>query len=349
MLVPIQILVHFHSEEEALHIQNQEPQHGTVPSVPPSLRNYTGEAEQQTQPREANISPQDSLTPGARTLNYNPGQVLDACGVKMHHVFLQLPDSPPLQTPQKIAGWPDSWSGPDRAERLSSASPCSLYSPESAFSSDSSPSASFSSLCDQRPTTGRSPSLGTNSDSDKLATNMLAEQIHSLAEIFSQCTKQVLHETPTSSLWPGRSVEDAPMWPRQGRGTNGPLDFPEELSMDEEIIAGILNNLLDNGGLNLPTCELESGGNFNMSASECQFPPLQVPLPKATPCLDQYLFLQTLSSSTSSDSQVPDSQRDGRLPTVGSYCDCLTYPDPDSCCNAGFQQSKENVGCTFVS
>ncbi|XP_066479684.1 neuronal PAS domain-containing protein 4 [Tiliqua scincoides] len=185
---------------------------------------------------------------------------------------------------------------------------------KSAFCSDSSPSVDFSPLSEETPSTEMFPAMGTSSDPDRKGFSMLAEQIYSLAEIFSQYTKEIPQGTPSISLQSGRPAEDTNLGPRLGWGTSRTLNVPEGLPMDEEIISGILNNLLDNDILNLPTCELGSPETFNMANSELQLSLLQIPQSDGTPYLDQCLFRQSLSSS---DFHVPESQWDGSFhPTL---------------------------------
>lgn len=309
MLVPI------HSEKEALHIQSQKPQPATF--APATLRQCTGETEQQTQPNEISIFPQEPMMPRDGTLQDNRCQILGACAKKMLPIPFQppflntspIPNSANAETPQETGFSPFPVDGhknlscTDRAKRLPSLSPCPHCSPGSTFSPAKSPSADFSPLL---PSTEMFPAMDTGSDPDRWAISVLADQIHSLAEIFSQYTKQIPPEIPPNiPLWPSQPPETSQ--------TNSTPDVTEEISVDEEIITTILNNLLDNGNLNLSASELGSANNFHVSDSESQLSLLQTPLREASPCLNQCLFLQPLPSSASADSRVPDSQRDARF------------------------------------
>ncbi|KAL8185223.1 UNVERIFIED_CONTAM: hypothetical protein K2H54_043429 [Gekko kuhli] len=300
---------HMLSEEEALHIRSKKPQPATFP--PAALRLCTGETEQQTQPNEISVFPQEPMMPRDRTLQYDHCQILGACAKKMLPAPLQpplpttftVPNSANMQTPLFPADWHKNLSCTDRAKRQPSLSPCALCSPESTFSPANSPSADFSPL---PPSTEMFPAMDTDSDPDRWAISVLADQIHSLAEIFSHYTKQIPLEIPPSiPLWPSQ--------PPESSQTNRALAVTEELSVDEEVITTILNNLLDNGNLNLSISELGTANNFHVSDSESQLSLLQTPLTEATPCLNQCLSLPPLSSSASADSHVPDSQRDARF------------------------------------
>ncbi|XP_077192489.1 uncharacterized protein LOC143836912 isoform X2 [Paroedura picta] len=294
------------SEEEALHIQSQKSQPATPPAA--TLRQCAGETEQQTQPKEISIFPQEPMMPRDGTLQYDHCQILDACAKKMLPATLQPPfhttflpsDSANMQTRQEIgsslfpADQPKNLSCTDRAKRQPSLSPCALCSPERTFSPTSSPAADFSPL---PPSTEMFPEMDTGSDPDRWAISVLADQIHSLAEIFSQYTKQIPPEiSPNIPLWPSQPPENSL--------TNRALEITEEFSVDEDIITTILNNLLDNGNLNLSTSELRTANNFHVTDSGCQMSLLQAEVP---PCLDQCLFLQPLPS------HVPDSPWDARF------------------------------------
>ncbi|XP_053169368.1 neuronal PAS domain-containing protein 4-like [Hemicordylus capensis] len=322
---------HILSEEEAFYIQSQEAQHGAISTATPNQRHCIGEIKPQTPLKEVSLFLEESMTSRDETLKYNSCQPLDACEEQILPAPLQppLPTSFPvpsvtadvttLQSPPETgfpffpADWHKNTSCLDGGDSLPSSSPYTLCSPESTYSPDNSPSVNFSPLFEERPPTVMFPATGTSSDLDKWAISVLAEQIHSLAEIFSQYTKQIIQEPPSISCWPGQPIEDTHLGSRQDRGTNGDLNFPEELPVDEEIINGILNNLLDNDTLSLPTSELGSAHHFDMSDSDSQLPLVLMPLTEATPCLSQCHFLQPLSSSASSDSHVPESQWDGRF------------------------------------
>nr|XP_056709039.1 neuronal PAS domain-containing protein 4A-like [Euleptes europaea] len=306
---------HILSEEEAMHIQSQKPQAATSP--PTTLRQCTRETEQQTQPNDISVSPQESLMPGDGTLQYNRSQILDACAKKILPVPLQpqfpvtfpIPHSANMQPPEEtgLSLSPDDWhknlSCTDGAKRLPTLSPCAFCSPESTLSPASSPSADFSPL---PPSTEMFQAKDTGADPYRWAISVLADQIHSLAETFSQYTKQIPQEIPPSiPLWPSQPPENSQ--------TNGALDVMEEFPVDEQIITTILNNLLDNGNLNLSPSELVTANNFHISDSEPQLSLLQTPLAEAPPCLNQCLFPQPLSSSASADCRVPDSQWDARF------------------------------------
>ncbi|XP_060115635.1 neuronal PAS domain-containing protein 4-like [Heteronotia binoei] len=305
---------HMLSEEEALHIQSQKSQSATFPSA--TLRQCTRETEPQTQSNAISVFPQASMMPRNGTLQHNCCQILGACAKKM----LPAPSQPPFpttfpipnsaitQTPQETrfslfpADCHKNLSYTDRSKRLPSLSPCTLCSLESTFSPASSPSADFSPV---PPSTEMFPAMDTGSNPD----SVLADQIHSLAEIFSQYTKQIPLEIPPNiALWPSQ--------PPENFQTNTALDITEEFSMDEEIITTILNNLLDNGNLNLSTSELGTANNFHVSDSESQLSLLQTSLTETSPCINPCLFLQPLSSSASTDSCVPDSQWDAGFHTT---------------------------------
>uniref|UniRef100_A0ACB8G9T7 Uncharacterized protein n=1 Tax=Sphaerodactylus townsendi TaxID=933632 RepID=A0ACB8G9T7_9SAUR len=306
---------HILSEEEALHIQSQKPQPTTFP--PSTLRQCTKGTEQQTQPNEINVFPQEPVMPRDRILQYDRCQILDACAKKILPVPLQpslptilpIPDSANMQLPQEsgLFPFPDDWhknlSCTDRVKRLPPSSPCTLCSPESTLFPANSLSADFSSLPSS---TERFPATDTGPDPYRWAISMLADQIHSLAETFSQYTKQIPQEIPTTiSLWPSQ--------PPENFQTNGALNVMEELSVDEEIITTILNNLFDNSNFNLSSSELGSAHNVHRSDSETQLSLLQTSLTEASPCLNQCPFQRPLSFSTSADSCVPDSQWDERF------------------------------------
>lgn len=309
MLVPI------HSEEEALYIQSQKPQPATF--SPATLRQCTGEIEQKTQPNEISVFPQEPMMLRDGTLQYNHCQILDTCA-KMLLAPLQtsfptifpISDSTNVQTPQETgislspADWHKNLSCSDGAKRLPSLNPCAPCSPESTFSSPSSPSADCSPLTTS---TEMFPAINSSSDPDKWAISVLADQIHSLAEIFSQYTKHIPSDiSPSMPLWPSQPPENSQ--------TNSVLDVTEEFSVDDKTITTILNNLLDNGDLNPSTSELTSANNFHVSDSESQLSLLRTPLTETSPCFNQCLFLQPLSSSASApDSHVHDSQWDARF------------------------------------
>ncbi|XP_061482113.1 neuronal PAS domain-containing protein 4-like [Rhineura floridana] len=320
---------HILREEEAFYLQKQDPQHRAVVPATPHLQYNAGEIQQERNLDEDSFSSQEPVT----ATDGVPCQLHDACEEMvpeslqpLFSASFPLPimstDPVTLQSPQETgfpffpAGGPKSLSCPDNADRLPSLSPCVFCSPESAFPLDSSSSVDLYPLFEEGPSTDMFPTMGTNPDPDRWAISMLAEQINSLAEIFSQYTKQIPHKPPSISLWPGQSVEDTHMVHRQGSGTNAALDFPEELSVDEEVITSILNSLLDHNSLNLSTSEMGPEDNFHVSNAESQVSLLQAPQTEATPCLDQYLCLQPLSSSVSSDTHVPDSQWDGRFHTM---------------------------------
>ncbi|KAJ6667007.1 hypothetical protein lerEdw1_019009 [Lerista edwardsae] len=318
---------HILSEEEALYIQNHETQHRDTFPVTPTMSHYAQETDNQTQPKEAGCFPPETFRDDM--LKYNPCSLLDSYEEWMPPAILRLPtsfprvganaDIPTQQSPQPTeiplfpAGWHKNISCPDSVDRLPSLSPHVLCPPESVFFSDSSPSVDCSPLSEGTPSTDMFPAMGPSSDPDKNAISMLAEQMHSLAEIFSQYTKRIPQGTLGTPLWSERPVEDTHLGPRLGWGTSGTLDVPEELPMDEEIISSILSNLLETDTLNLSTCELGSSETFNMAGSELPLPLLQMPLTEAIPCLDQCLFPHPLSSS---DSHVPESQWDGRFYTT---------------------------------
>lgn len=309
-----------------MYIQSQQTQqHRETFPTTTTLSHYGQETEHQTQPKEAGCFPPETFRDD--TFKYNLCSLFDAYDEQVPPAALRLPtsfprvganaDIPTQQSPQPIGiplfpvGWHKNVSCPDSVDRLPSLSPYALCSPESAFCSDSSPLVDCSPLFEET-STETFPAMGPSSDPDRSAISMLAEQIHSLAEIFSQYTKNI-QGIPSTPLRSDPLVEDTHLGPRLGWGTSGTLDVPEELPMDEEIISSILSNLLDNDALNLSTCELGSPETFNMAGSELPLSLLQTPLTEASPCLDQCFSPHPLSSS---DSHVPESQWDGRFHTT---------------------------------
>ncbi|XP_053239410.1 neuronal PAS domain-containing protein 4-like [Podarcis raffonei] len=324
---------HILREEEALYLRNQDTQRGAVSPAIPNLQCNSGEIQPQTTVlNEASFFPQEPVAAMDGAHEYNPSQLLEACEEKMLPSALQslFPTNIPLpnmraeagtlQPPQETglpffpAGGPQSLSSLDNANRLPSMNPYVLCSPGNALPPDSSPPVDISPLFEGGPSIGMFPTTGTSPDPDRWAISMLAGQIHSLAEIFSQYAKQAPQKSPGISLWPRQSAEDTHMIPRQGLGTNRALDFPEDLSVDEDVIASILNSFLDPNHLNPLTSELGSESSFHALNAEPQASLTQAPQTDATPCLDQCLFLH--SSSASASTHVPDSQWDGRFHTV---------------------------------
>lgn len=191
---------------------------------------------------------------------------------------------------------------PETEDRLTCCNPGGLCSPEYTFSSDSSFSIDSSPLFAERPSTVLFPAMNTSLDSDRWAISMLADQIRSLAEVFSQYTKQRSHES-LGIHWPGHPAEAAPLVARQDLGANGAINFSEEISVDEGTITSILNNFLDHDVQNQASSEQRPTGHLHLANTQLQLSMHQTLVPETTP----------LSFSETSDSNLPDSQWDGKF------------------------------------
>ncbi|XP_025018748.1 neuronal PAS domain-containing protein 4-like [Python bivittatus] len=314
---------HVLRDKEALYIQNQDLSLRVVSSASSKQSHCSGKILQQLKPNEVNFFLQEPGTSREGALEYYPSQLPEASNVKMLPVPLQPPFpismnvpstktevislqlSQETQFPFLPAEGHNSLSYAEIEGRLTSFSPDGLCSPEYTFSSDSSFSVDSSPLFEERPATELFPTTNASPDSDRWAISMLADQIHSLAEIFSQYTKQ----RPQESLGlhsPGHPAEAAPLVTRQDLGANGAIDFSEEISVDEEIITSILNNFLDHNVQNQAIFEQRPPGHFHVANTQLQLSMYQTPLPEATP----------LPFSVSSDSHLPDSQWDGKFHNI---------------------------------
>ncbi|KAM6459280.1 uncharacterized protein PHA67_008249 [Liasis olivaceus] len=314
---------HVLRDKEALAIQNQDLSLRVVSSASSKQSHCSGKILQQLKPNEVNSFLQEPETSREGALEYYPSQLPEASNVKMLPVPLQPPfpismnvpsmktEAVSLQLSQETqfpflpAEGHNSLSCPETEDRLTSFSPDGLCSPEYTFSSDSSFSVHSSPLFEERPATELFPTMNASPDSDRWAISMLADQIHSLAEIFSQYTKQRSQES-LGLHSPGHPAEAAPLVTRQDLGANGAIDFSEEISVDEEIITSILNNLLDHNVQNQATFEQRPPAHFHVANTQLQLSMYQTPLPEATP----------LPFSVSSDSHLPDSQWDGKFHNI---------------------------------
>uniref|UniRef100_A0ABM5FHY6 Uncharacterized protein isoform X1 n=2 Tax=Pogona vitticeps TaxID=103695 RepID=A0ABM5FHY6_9SAUR len=323
---------HLLREEEAIYIQSQRSQNEAVSPATSRQRYCYGDTNQQTKLDEVSLSPQEPVTNSNGRVKYYPSQLPDAVEENifpdsLHPPFpinlpvspstrgdtATLPSSQEARFPFFSAGLPHA----DRGDRPAPMSPCVLCSTETLFSPHSSPPVDVSSLFEEESSIGTVPEAGTRPDLDKWAINVLAEQIHSLAEVFSQYTKQAPQASSTilMSTAQGQPAEVPHAVPKQVWETDGALDFLEEISVDEEIITNILNNLLHNESVNQPSSELGSASNFPSSNTEQQLSLLQAPLAEATSCLDQNFSLQPLFSSPDSH-HVSDYQWDQRFHTT---------------------------------
>uniref|UniRef100_A0A8D0CC53 Uncharacterized protein n=1 Tax=Salvator merianae TaxID=96440 RepID=A0A8D0CC53_SALMN len=324
---------HILREEEALYIQTQDPQYRVASLAVSNPQYHSGAIQQPTELSKPNLFPHDPQLTTNRALK-DTSQLLKSCEEKVAPAFLQplfptrFPDSgkmvdpPVMQNPQErgLIFFPPHGSKfhscPESANRLPSLSPYDPCSPESSFSSDGSPSVDLSPFFEQSPSARWMGTTDTESDPDKWSVSVLGQEIHSVTEICSPCTKETSQKIPTFAVWPDQMAEDSHLVPKESWETNGVLDFPEELPMNEEIIMDILNNLLDCDSLNLPTSELGTTNNLHISNTEFQHLLLQTPPPETTQLLSQCPFLQPLSSSVSSHSPVPDSWWDRNFHTV---------------------------------
>ncbi|XP_008103134.1 neuronal PAS domain-containing protein 4 [Anolis carolinensis] len=311
-------------EEEAIHIKSQDLQYGIVSQPSSNQIYYYGEVQNQTQGNEGNLYPQETAKTRAGVLRFDPSQFPEVSAEKMATASFEplfptnLPsmvDAGSLHSSHETGCpfFPDGLSCTDQKDRQKSLSPSALYSPESSFSPDSSSSIDFSPLLERGPSSGTFSEMDTSPDQDKWAISVLAKQIHSLAEIFSQYTKERPQQPLDIALWPGLPVDHTHMAPRQSWGTDGALDFLDEFSMDEEVITSILSNLLHHDGLNQSTSVSGPEGNFHVSNPESELPLLQAPQTEATLCFDQCSFMPPFASSASAVSHVPDSQWDGTI------------------------------------
>lgn len=304
-----------------MYIQSHETQHREASPTPiaPTLSRYA-QGEHQIQQKESSFFPQDPVTFSDDT---HPCSFLDTYEEGVSLASLHLPtnssrveadaDITTWQSPQPTgipfspADWHKNLSCLDSVNRQPSLSPYSLCSRENVFCSDNSPFVDSSPLSEETPSIETFSAVDISSDRDRKTISMLAEQIHSLAEIFSQYAKQLPYGTANLSLCTGRPAEDTHLGSPLDWRTSGTVDVPEELPMDEEIISYILTNLLDNDTLNLSTCDLGSSETFNMANSDMQLSLHQMPLTDGTPFPDQWLIREP------SDFQVPESQWDGKF------------------------------------
>ncbi|KAL7987288.1 hypothetical protein Chor_006207 [Crotalus horridus] len=305
-------------DKEALYIQNQDSSPRGV--FPASLKqsHCSGNTLQPLKPNEVNFFLQEPAREGA--LEYSSSQLPEACNVKMIPAPLQSPFPTSLTVPNRKTEavgvelsqepqfpFPSAeghkyLSCPEREDRLTCCNPGALCSPEYTFSSDSSFSIDSSPLFAERPSTVLFPAMNMSLDSDRWAISMLADQIHSLAEVFSQYTKQRSQES-LGIHWPGHPAEAAPLVARHDLGANGAINFSEEISVDEETITSILNNFLDHDVQNQASSEQRPTGHFHLANTQLQLSMYQTLVPETTP----------LSFSVSSDSNLPDSQWDGKF------------------------------------
>ncbi|XP_026551684.1 neuronal PAS domain-containing protein 4-like [Pseudonaja textilis] len=311
---------HILRDKEALHIQSQD---STPRGVSPasSKRSYcSGNTLQPLKPNEANFIFQEPGPVREGALEYSSSQLPEASNVKMLPAPLQSPFPISLAVPSMkteavsvelsqethfpflSAEGHECLSCPEREDRLTSCNPGGLCSPEYTFSSDSSFSVDFSPLFAERPSLGLFPTMNVSPDSDRWAISMLADQIYSLAEVFSQYTKQRSQES-LGVPWPGHPAEAAPLVARQDMGTNGAIDFSEETSVDEETITSILNNFSDHDAQNQSSFEQRPTGHFHLANTQLQLSMSQTLVPETTP----------LSFSVSSDFDLPDFQWDGKF------------------------------------
>lgn len=271
-------------------------------------------------PNEVNFFLQEPGPAREGALEYSSSQLPEASNVKMLPAPLQSPFptgmtvpsmkteavsvelSQETQFPFLSAEGQKCLSCPEREDRLTSCNPGGLLSPEYAFSSDSSFSVDASPLFAERPSIGLFPGMNVSPDSDRWAISMLADQIHSLAEIFSQYTKQRSQES-LGVHWPGHPAEAAPPVARQDLGANGAIDFSEEISVDEETITSILNNFSDHDVQNQASFEQRPTGHFHLANTQVQLSMYQTLVPETSP----------LSFSVSPEFDLRDSQWDGKF------------------------------------
>ncbi|XP_070804276.1 neuronal PAS domain-containing protein 4-like [Pituophis catenifer annectens] len=310
---------HILRDKEALYIQNQD---STPRGISPasSKQSYcSGNTLQPLKPNEVNFFLQEPGPAKEGALEYSSSQLPEASNVKMLPARLQSPFptsmtvpsmkteavsvelSQETQFPFLSAEEHKCLSCPEREDRLTSCNPGGLRSPKYTFSSDSSFCVDSSPLLAERPSTGFFPAMNVSPDSDRWAISMLADQIHSLAEVFSQYTKQRSQES-LGIHWPGHPAEAAPLVARQDLGANGAIDFSEEISVDEETITSILNNFSDHDVQNQASFEQRPTGHFHLGNTQLQLSMYQTLVPETTP----------LSFSVPSEFDLPDSQWDGK-------------------------------------
>ncbi|XP_063173257.1 neuronal PAS domain-containing protein 4-like [Candoia aspera] len=311
---------HILRDKEALYIQNQDLSPRVVSPASTKQSYCSGKRLQQLKPNEVNVFLQEAGAAREGAREYSPSQLPGASNIKMLPAPLQPPfpismtvpsmktESVSLRLSQEtqFPFFPPeghtNLSCPEREGRMTSFSPGGFCSPEDTLSSHSSFSVDSSPLLEERPSTGLFPTTNVSPDSDRWTISMLADQIHSLAEIFSQYTKQRSQES-LGIHWPGHPAEAVPLVARQDLGANGATDFSEEISVDEGIITSILNNFLDHDVQNQATFEQRLPGHFHISNTQLQLSMYQTPLPEATP----------LPFPVSSDSYLSDSQWDGKF------------------------------------
>ncbi|KAM3856955.1 neuronal PAS domain-containing protein 4-like [Vipera latastei] len=309
---------HILRDKAALYIQNQDSSDRGV--FPASLKqsHCFGNTLQPLKPKEANFFLQEPAREEA--LEYSSSQLPEACNVKLVPAPLQSPFpigmtvpsrkieavsaelSQETQFPFPSAEGHKYLSCPETEDRLTCCNPGGLCSPEYTFSSDSSFSIDSSPLFAERPSTVLFPAMNMSLDSDRWAISMLADQIRSLAEVFSQYTKQRSQES-LGIHWPGHPAEAAPLGARQDLGANGAINFSEEISVDEGTITSILNNFLDHDVQNQASSEQRPTGHLHLANTQLQLSMHQTLVPETTP----------LSFSETSDSNLPDSQWDGKF------------------------------------
>lgn len=271
-------------------------------------------------PNEVNFFLQEPGLAREGALEYSSSQLPEASDVKMPPAPLQSPFpismtdpsmkieavsvelSQEAQFPFLSAEGQKCFSCPEREDRLTSCNPGGLRSTEYTFSSDSSFSVDSSPSFAERSSIGLFPAMNVSPDSDRWAIGLLADQIHSLAEVFSQYTKQRSQES-LGIHWPGHPAEAAPLVANQDLGANGATDFSEEISVDEETITNILNNFSDHDVQNQASFEQRPTGHFHLANTQLQLSMYQTLVPETTP----------LSFSVSSEFDLPDSQWDGKF------------------------------------
>ncbi|XP_070597602.1 neuronal PAS domain-containing protein 4-like isoform X2 [Erythrolamprus reginae] len=311
---------HILRAKEALYIQNQD---STPRGVSPtsSKQSYcSGNTLQPLKPSEVNFFLQEPPPAREGAAEYSPLQLPEASNVKMLPIPLQSPfptnmTAPSLKT--KAIGvelCPETQfsalsaeehkclSRPEREDRLTSCNSGGLHSPEYTFSPDSSFSVDSCPSFAERPSPGLFPATNVSPDSDRWAISMLADQIHSLAEVFSQYTKQRSQES-LGVHWPGHPAETTPLVARQDFGANGAIDFSEEISVDEETITSILNNFSDPNVQNQASFEQRPTGHSHLANTEVQLSMYQTLVPETSP----------LSFSVSSEFDLLDFHWDGKF------------------------------------
>ncbi|XP_060635975.2 neuronal PAS domain-containing protein 4-like [Anolis sagrei] len=302
-------------EEEALHIKSQDLQYGMISQPASNQRYYYGEVQNQTQVKEGNLFPQERARTRDGILRFNPSQFPEVPAERMAIASVEplfptnlpsMADAGSLHSSHETGCpfFPDGLSCTEQGDGQKSLSPSAFCSPESSFSPDSSSSIDFSPLVERGPFLGTFSEMDTSPEQDKWAISVLAKQIHSLAEIVSQYTKERLQQPPDIALWPGQPADHTHMAPRQSWGMDGALD---EFSMNEEVITSILSNLLHHDSLNQST---SVSGPEGISNPESELPLLPAPQTEATLSFDQCSFMPPFASSASAGSHVPDSQWD---------------------------------------